>query len=172
MVRCRFGRICNLKSEISAAQNSRRAFWDLRRAFLGFVKARMAGFEAVCNLILGFCNHPQMTNPKQISACKPRTIFGMVSARFCHLLRRFVICQIDAAEITTPVRNQREDPTGLFEIWVRARCFRGSDALLGFAFWFLGRMRGASVLLLSVRAQEGTFEADSRVVLEPHAQTA
>ena len=99
MVRCRFGRICNLKSEISAAQNSRRAFWDLRRAFLGFVKARMAGFEAVCNLILGFCNHPQMTKPKQISACKPRTIFGMVSARFCHLLRRFVICQIDAAEI-------------------------------------------------------------------------
>ena len=96
----------------------------------------------------------------------------MVSARFCHLLRRFVICQIDAAEITTPVRNQREDPTGLFENWVRARRFRGSDALLGFAFWVLGRMRGASVLLLSVRAQEGTFEADSRVVLEPHDRTS
>ena len=138
MVRCRFGRICNLKSEISAAQNSRRAFWDLRRAFLGFVKARMAGFEAVCNLILGFCNHPQMTKPKQISACKPRTIFGMVSARFCHLLRRFVICQIDAAEITTPVRNQREDPTDLFEIWVRARRFRGLRRPFGFCFLGFG----------------------------------
>jgi hypothetical protein len=170
MVRCRFGRICNLKSEISAAQNSRRAFWDLRRAFLGFVKARMAGFEAVCNLILGFCNHPQMTKPKQISACKPRTIFGMVSARFCHLLRA-TICNLPnrCRRNLNTSRNQREDPTDLFEIWVRA-AVSGAPTPFGFCFLVFGP--DARCVCLSVRAQEGTFMADSRVVLEPHARTA